>query len=91
VLVCRGPRCTTYGANQVAAAIGDRLTEHGLGDDDFLVPATGAMFPCNRGPLVVIHPDDIWYEQVDPSLAVHIADDHLRNSSPVDGQQPRTT
>jgi (2Fe-2S) ferredoxin len=91
VLVCRGPRCTAYGANQVATALNERLAEHGLGDDDVLVTATGCLFPCNLGPLVVVHPDDTWYENVDPALAVRIADDHLRDGSPVDEQRPRTT
>jgi NADH:ubiquinone oxidoreductase subunit E len=50
VLVCRGPRCTAYGANQVAAALSERLAKNGLGDDDVLVTATGCLFPCNLGP-----------------------------------------
>ncbi|SCL39320.1 (2Fe-2S) ferredoxin [Micromonospora pallida] len=88
VLICRGPRCTAYGANEVAATLGTRLHEHRL-DDDILVTPTGCLFPCNLGPLVVVHPDDIWYEQVDAELAVRIADEHLRDGAPVDAQQPR--
>jgi hypothetical protein len=45
VLVCRGPRCTAYGANQVAEALTRRLTEHHLGDDHVLVTSTGCLFP----------------------------------------------
>ncbi|MEU4160481.1 (2Fe-2S) ferredoxin domain-containing protein [Actinoplanes sp. NPDC026670] len=89
VLVCRGPRCSAYGAGPVAAALADRLAEHGLGDDDVLVTATGCLFPCNLGPLVVVHPDDIWYQHVDPDLARRIADGHLRDGRPVDGHEPR--
>ena len=89
VLVCRGPRCTAYGADHVAATLGNRLKEHGLGDDDVLVTATGCLFPCNLGPLVVVYPDDTWYERVDAGLAVRITDEHLRDSMPVDGRRPR--
>ncbi|MEU6206590.1 (2Fe-2S) ferredoxin domain-containing protein, partial [Micromonospora musae] len=49
VLICRGPRCTAYGANEVAAALAERLHQHALGDDDVLVTATGCLFPCNLG------------------------------------------
>ena len=49
VLLCRGPRCTGFGANQVATALSERLAEHDLGDDDVLVTATGCLFPCNLG------------------------------------------
>ncbi|MDI6104764.1 CbiX/SirB N-terminal domain-containing protein [Actinoplanes sp. NEAU-A12] len=89
VLVCRGPRCTAYGAGDVAAALGDRLAEHRLGDDDVLVTATGCLFPCNLGPLVVVHPDDTWYTGVDPHTAVRIADEHLRDGRPVDDRPSR--
>ncbi|MCO8269259.1 NAD(P)H-dependent oxidoreductase subunit E [Actinoplanes sp. TRM 88003] len=82
VLVCRGPRCTAYGANEVATALSERLGEHGLGDDDVLVTSTGCLFPCNLGPMVVVHPGDVWYESVDPGKAVRIADDHLRDGRP---------
>ncbi|WP_428965759.1 (2Fe-2S) ferredoxin domain-containing protein [Micromonospora fluostatini] len=89
VLVCRGPRCTAYGANEVTAALADRLAEHRLGDDDVLVTATGCLFPCDLGPLVVVHPDDVWYERVDRSTATRIADEHLRDGRPVDDRPPR--
>ncbi|WP_229402837.1 (2Fe-2S) ferredoxin domain-containing protein [Micromonospora okii] len=89
VLVCRGPRCTAYGADHVAATLGNRLKEHGLGDDDVLVTATGCLFPRNLGPLVVVYPDDTWYERVDAGLAVRITDEHLRDSRSVGGRRPR--
>ncbi|PZG02347.1 (2Fe-2S) ferredoxin domain-containing protein [Micromonospora deserti] len=91
VLVCRGPRCTAYGANAVADILTRRLAAHGLGGDDVLITATGCLFPCNLGPLVVVHPDDTWYPHVNADLATRIADDHLRRGQPVDGRQPRSS
>ncbi|WP_067502146.1 (2Fe-2S) ferredoxin domain-containing protein [Actinoplanes sp. TFC3] len=89
VLVCRGPRCTAYGANDVAVTLSERLAHHKLGDDDILVTNTGCLFPCNLGPLVVVHPDDTWYEHVDTALATRIADEHLRSDQPVDDKRTR--
>ncbi|MEV0329001.1 (2Fe-2S) ferredoxin domain-containing protein [Micromonospora echinospora] len=90
VLVCRGPRCTAYGANEVAERLTRGLAAHGLGDQDALVTATGCLFPCNLGPLVVVHPDDVWYERVDPDLAGRIAEEHLGRGRPVDDRRPRS-
>ncbi|SCL13828.1 (2Fe-2S) ferredoxin [Micromonospora nigra] len=89
VLVCRGPRCTAYGANDVAGALTGRLAAHGLGDDDVLVTSTGCLFPCSIGPVVVVHPDDSWYPHVDVGLAVRIVDEHLCGAGPLDGRPPR--
>ncbi|MFY1692860.1 (2Fe-2S) ferredoxin domain-containing protein [Plantactinospora sp. WMMB782] len=83
VLVCRGPRCTAYGANHIADTISGELTANQLGDDDILVTNTGCLIPCNLGPLVVVHPDDTWYTHVDPELATQIVTEHLRDGRPI--------
>ncbi|MFK3984430.1 CbiX/SirB N-terminal domain-containing protein [Micromonospora sp. NPDC050397] len=83
VLVCRGPRCTAYGANRTADALTRALTANTLGDDDVLVTDAGCLFPCNLGPLVVVHPDDTWYSHVDPELAKRIVTEHLLHDRPI--------
>ncbi|MFK3983808.1 (2Fe-2S) ferredoxin domain-containing protein [Micromonospora sp. NPDC050397] len=89
VLVCRGPRCTAYGAGATADTLAESLRARGLTDDDILLTQTGCLFPCNLGPLVVVHPDDVWYTQVDPQLATRIVDQHLVHGQPVDDQPVR--
>ncbi|QSB15802.1 hypothetical protein JQS43_05545 [Natronosporangium hydrolyticum] len=76
VLVCRGPRCAAYGAAAAADALSERIAAAGLADDT-LVTSTGCLFPCNLGPLVVVHPEDVWYTAVDEELAGRIIDEHL--------------
>jgi (2Fe-2S) ferredoxin len=77
VLVCRGPRCSALGASRVSAALGHALAARGFGDDDVLVTATGCLFPCARGPWVVVHPDDAWYAEMDVGRVARVVDDHL--------------
>lgn len=77
VLVCRGPRCSAQGADEVAEALDAALGAAGLGDDDVLVTQTGCLFPCNHAPVVVIHPDDVWYGRVDDEKVGRIVDSHL--------------
>ena len=56
VLVCRGPRCNAQGAAEVAAALAAEFRAQGVLDDGVLLTATGCLFPCNRAPVVVVHP-----------------------------------
>lgn len=83
VLVCRGPRCTARGADETAAAFGSALDEAGLGDDDVLVAQTGCLFPCNHAPVLVVHPDDVWYGRVGPEACRDIVEQHLLGGRPV--------
>ena len=56
VLVCRGPRCNAQGSADIAATLAAKFRERGVLDDGVLLTATGCLFPCNRAPVVVVHP-----------------------------------
>lgn len=83
VFVCRGPRCTTRGADDTADALTLSLMAAGLGDDDVLVTQTGCQFPCNHAPVVSVQPEDVWYGDVDGVIARAIVDQHLVAGQPV--------
>ncbi|WP_380282178.1 ferredoxin [Kitasatospora purpeofusca] len=87
VLVCRGPRCAAKGAEEALRALVQKLTEHGLGDDDVLVTQTGCQFPCNQAPVVSVQPDDVWYGNVDPAAADRIVAEHLAGGRPVESHR----
>lgn len=89
VLVCRGPRCSAQGAAATAEVLNGALAERELGDDDVLVTQTGCLYPCNHAPVVVVHPDDVWYGQVGPARARRLVDDHLVAGTLVPGSLPR--
>lgn len=59
LLVCRGPRCTVYGAGATyrAAAAAARGT-------DTQVSPVGCLGPCNLGPLVIDNPSGEWHQRV---------------------------
>ncbi|AEF42654.1 (2Fe-2S) ferredoxin domain-containing protein [Hoyosella subflava] len=54
ILVCRGPRCTAYGAGGVFRAVQAEFP-------DALVTPTGCLTPCNLGPLAVSYPTGRWH------------------------------
>jgi (2Fe-2S) ferredoxin len=84
VLVCRGPRCSAHGSAGVANALAAELRARERDDDAVLVTQTGCLVPCNLGPIVVVHPEDVWYTNLDPDAVRRIVDDHLCEGKVVD-------
>lgn len=78
IFVCRGPRCWARGADEVAESLSAALGEAGLEDDDVLVTQTGCLFPCNHAPVIVVHPDDVWFGSTDPEDVDGIVEAHVR-------------
>ncbi len=66
VTICGGTGCRAKGSEQVAQALRDEIARHGLrGKVDVL--ATGCHGFCERGPVVVIKPEGIFYQGVTPA------------------------
>ncbi|MFC4947021.1 (2Fe-2S) ferredoxin domain-containing protein [Pseudonocardia sp. GCM10023141] len=64
LLVCRGPRCTSYGSGATHRA----LSKAARGTDALVTPV-GCLGPCNLGPLVIEYPAGTWHRHVDEALA----------------------
>ncbi|WP_433342862.1 (2Fe-2S) ferredoxin domain-containing protein [Micromonospora sp. CA-111912] len=84
LLLCRGPRCSARGADETYRALVGALVEHRLTDSDVLMAQTGCLFPCNHGPVAVVHPDGAWYGPVRPGDAARLVREHLCAGRPVD-------
>jgi (2Fe-2S) ferredoxin len=89
VLTCRGPRCTALGADVCWQRLRDSLAEHGLrgAEERVLVAATGCLYPCNRGPVLVVYPDGVWYGDLTPELIEALVVKHLVGGTPLDAQR----
>jgi (2Fe-2S) ferredoxin len=79
VLLCRGPRCTALGADACYGRLRESLSEHGLrsGAQRVLAAQTGCLYPCNRGPLLVVYPEAVWYGHLTPEAIERIVAGHL--------------
>jgi (2Fe-2S) ferredoxin len=64
LLVCTGPRCHLKDAPNLLAALKAELGYARL-TSDCLVTATGCLFPCNNGPVLVHYPLGNWYRITD--------------------------
>ncbi|MEA2109261.1 MAG: NADH-quinone oxidoreductase subunit NuoF [Pseudomonadota bacterium] len=62
ITICAGTGCQAHGCSNVVAAMQQELDKQGL--DQVEVKATGCHGFCERGPLVVIHPQGVFYNKV---------------------------
>jgi len=84
VLVCGGTGCVASGTEGVQAALRVALQEAGLADEVEL-KVTGCHGFCERGPLVLVQPDDIFYQSVKPEDAFHIVTQMVLGGQAVEG------
>ena len=76
VTVCGGTGCLSNGSEQVAAAISEEMKKQGLNGKAAL-KKTGCHGFCERGPLVMIKPLDIFYQRVAVNDAADIVSETL--------------
>ncbi len=63
IRVCIGPACHSQGGETLSRMIEAALKERGAADDLMVTP-TGCHGFCARGPVMVIEPENIFYERV---------------------------
>lgn len=63
ISLCAGSGCGAYGTADVYKALVDEISKQGI-QDDVEVRLTGCHGFCEKGPIMVIHPEGIFYPQV---------------------------
>jgi NADH-quinone oxidoreductase subunit F len=71
IAVCTGTGCLALGAAHVVTALKEEVKKQGL-ETKVDVRETGCPGFCERGPLLVIYPEEICYLQVQPGDAEEI-------------------
>jgi len=74
VSVCGGTGCLALGSEAVVEALREALGEAGL-TTEVVLRKTGCHGFCERGPLVVVHPQEVFYQQVKPEDAKEIVEE----------------
>ena len=82
VLICHGTGCVSLESPDIKEAIEKEISN--LGIMDVQVKATGCHGFCQRGPIVVIEPEGIFYSEVKVKDAAEIVSSHLQNNEPVE-------
>ncbi len=76
VLVCTGGGCIASGALEVSAAFTKELEDLGI-ERQTRVIETGCLGPCAVGPVVLVYPDGVFYQNVKIEDVHEIVEEHL--------------
>jgi (2Fe-2S) ferredoxin len=83
VLVCTGGGCIASGALEVSAAFSKELADMGIAQNTQVIE-TGCLGPCAVGPVVLIYPDGVFYQNVHIEDVHEICEEHLLKGRIVD-------
>lgn len=65
ITLCSGSACHATGSGEVAATLEEEIKKQGL-SAEVDIRRTGCHGFCERGPIIVIHPEEICYFQIEP-------------------------
>jgi len=82
VMVCTCTNCISNGSLRIKDALEKEIRNQGIEDDVRVVP-TGASGLCVRGPILVVQPDGVFYQQLKPEHMPRIVEEHLLKGRPV--------
>ena len=89
ILVCASFRtsgdpkgvCHKKGSTDLLQYIEEEMLDRGI---DGLVVATGCMKQCDAGPIMVVYPQNVWYQKVESEDAVDAILDAFEDGSPAE-------
>jgi NADH:ubiquinone oxidoreductase subunit F (NADH-binding)/(2Fe-2S) ferredoxin/Pyruvate/2-oxoacid:ferredoxin oxidoreductase delta subunit len=82
LLVCAGTGCVSCGAFKIKEALEKEIRKRQL-QDEVLVIATGCNGFCERGPILMVHPDGVFYQQLKVADIPFLVEEHLMKGRPV--------
>lgn len=74
--------CHTKGGVDIMMNFMEEIEERGLSGEVF-VTNTGCLGICEKGPIVIVYPDNVWYGSVTTEDIEEIMDEHIEGGSPV--------
>ena len=76
ILVCAGTGCTAGDSAILIKKLNEKIEEAGLAEEVKVVK-TGCFGFCQKGPIVAVYPDRVYYTHVKPDDAERIVNDHI--------------
>jgi len=76
ILVCGGTGCRASESDVIIDKFKELLSEHNY-DKEVQVVQTGCFGFCEQGPIVKIHPDNVFYVRVKPEDVREIVEEHV--------------
>ena len=82
LMVCGGTACVSNKAFEIKDALVKEIKKQGL-ENEVLVVTTGCNGFCEAGPLLVVKPDDIFYNRISLEDVPHLVEEHFLKGRPV--------
>ena len=76
LLVCGGTGCTSSDSLKLVDRLNESINKHGLSNEVEVV-ITGCFGFCEKGPIVKVYPDNVFYVTVKPEDAEEIVSEHV--------------
>ncbi|MDF2905379.1 MAG: NADH-quinone oxidoreductase subunit NuoF [Herbinix sp.] len=83
LLVCGGTGCMSSGSLELVDNLNESIKKHGLNDEVDVV-VTGCFGFCEKGPIIKVYPDNVFYVSVSPEDAEDIVTEHIIKGRQVD-------
>jgi (2Fe-2S) ferredoxin len=77
--------CAKKGSQSLLAYLESELSDRGLGGVS--VTATGCLKACDRGPIVVVYPDNLWYGGIESEEAIDAILDSIESGTAAAGYE----
>ncbi|RKY89972.1 NADH-quinone oxidoreductase subunit NuoF [candidate division KSB1 bacterium] len=82
LLLCTGTACVSNNAFNIKKSLEIEIKKHNLENEVLIVP-TGCNGFCERGPILVVQPDGIFYQQLKESDIPYLVEEHFLKGRPV--------
>ena len=76
LMVCAGTGCVSNHSYEIKEALEREIKKHGLENEVTVVP-TGCNGFCERGPILVVQPGNIFYQQMAVKDVPHLVEEHF--------------
>ena len=83
ITLCSGSACHATGSGEVAASIEEEIKKQGL-SAEVDIRKTGCHGFCERGPIIVIHPEEICYFQIEPKDVPEIVSQTIKEKKVIE-------
>jgi len=82
VMLCAGTGCVSNGSFRIKETLERELKKHNL-QNEVAVVMTGCNGFCAQGPVMVVKPDDIFYQLLTDDDITHLVEEHFLKGRPV--------
>ena len=75
--------CHSKSSVEIMASFIEEIEDRGLGGEVY-VSNTGCLGFCEKGPVVIVYPDNVWYGSVTADDVLEIMDEHIEGGKPLE-------